>query len=230
MSQFLYRLGRFAARRPWAVIASWLVVSVVVIGASGTFGRALEDSFQAPGVDSHQATELLRAAGSDQAGLTAQVVLTPRADGATFFDSPQARAALRTVQAQVGELPKVLRTSDPVGALAAGREAAVAGRSVSRDGRVAVIRVHYPVLERLEAGDLENLKAFGAQAGAGSPLRVELGGDLFFAFEEPDAGTRELIGLLAAAVVLFAAFGSLIAVGLPIGMALLGLALGVSSM
>ena len=89
MSQLLYRLGRFAARRPWVVIASWLVVSVVVIGASGTFGRELEDSFQAPGVDSHKATELLSAAGSDQAGLTAQVVLTPRADGATFFDSPR---------------------------------------------------------------------------------------------------------------------------------------------
>ncbi len=229
MSQLLYRLGRFSARRPWAVIASWLVVSVVVIGASGTFGRELEDSFQAPGVDSHKATELLSAAGSDQAGLTAQVVLTPRADGATFFDSPEARAALGTVQAEVGELPNVLRTSDPVAALAAGREAAMASRSVSQDGRVALIRVHYPVLEKLEAGDLENLKAFGAQAGAGSPLRVEMGGDLFFAFEEPESGTRELIGLLAAAVVLFVAFGSLIAVGLPIGMALFGLALGISS-
>ena len=106
----------------------------------------------------------------------------------------------------------------------------MASRSVSQDGRVALIRVQYPVLEKLEAGDLENLKAFGAQAGAGSPLRVEMGGDLFFAFEEPESGTRELIGLLAAAVVLFVAFGSLIAVGLPIGMALFGLALGVSSM
>ena len=50
------------------MIGSWLVVSVLVIGASGTFGRELEDSFEAPGVDSQQATELLTVAGSDQAG------------------------------------------------------------------------------------------------------------------------------------------------------------------
>ncbi len=231
MSQLLYRLGRFAARRPWAVIASWLVVSVVVIGASGTFGRELEDSFAGAGGRFPQGDGAAerrrvrpgrahRAGGPDAARRTARRSSTLR----------EARAALGTVQAEVGELPNVLRTSDPVAALAAGREAAVASRSVSPDGRVALIRVHYPVLEELEAGDLENLKAFGAQAGAGSPLRVEMGGDLFFAFEEPETGTRELIGLLAAAVVLFVAFGSLIAMGLPIGMALFGLALGISSM
>ena len=59
MSHLLYRLGRFSARRPFAVIGSWLVVSVLVIGASGAVGRELEDSFEAPGVDSHRATELL---------------------------------------------------------------------------------------------------------------------------------------------------------------------------
>ena len=52
MSHLLYRVGHFCARRPWAVIGSWLVVSVLVIGASGAFGRELEDSFEAPGVDS----------------------------------------------------------------------------------------------------------------------------------------------------------------------------------
>ena len=57
-----------------------------------------------------------------------------------------------------------------------------------------------------------------------------MGGDLFFAFEEPETGIGELIGLLAAAVILLVAFGSLVAMGLPIGMALFGLALGISSM
>ncbi len=230
MSNLLYRLGRFSARRPWAVIGSWLVVSVLVIGASSSFGQQLEDSFQAPGVDSQKATELLSAAGSDQAGLTAQILVTPRDAHATFFASPDARAALAKVQAGVTALPNVLRTSDPAGALASGREAAVRSRAVSADGRVALVRIHYPVLEELDKGDLENLKTFGAQADDGSPLRLEMGGDLFFAFEEPESGTGELVGLLAAVIVLFLAFGSLIAVGLPIGIALFGLALGISSM
>jgi RND superfamily putative drug exporter len=230
MSRSLYRLGGFCARRPWAVIGSWLVVSVLVIGASGSLGRTLEDSFQAPGVDSQKATQLLKAAGSDQAGLTAQVLITPRSATETFFDSPRAQRALAGVQAGLADLPHVLSTSDPAGALGEGRDAAARRGAVSPDGRVALIRVHYPVLEELDARDLRNLKAFGADAAAGSPLRLELGGDLFFAFEEPAGGTGELLGLLAAVIVLFLAFGSLIAVGLPIGIALFGLALGVSSM
>ena len=158
MSHLLYRLGRFSARRPWAVIGSWLLVAVLVITASGAFGRQLEDSFQAPGVDSQKATELLTAAQSDQAGLTAQMVVTPREDDATFFDSAEARVALADVQAGVAALPNVLRTSDPAGVLAARPEAAVKSGAVSKDGRVALIRIHYPVLEELDAGDLENLK------------------------------------------------------------------------
>ena len=230
LSHALYRWGRFAARRPLAMIGSWLVVSVLVIGASGAFGQDLEDSFEVPGLDSQEAADLLTAAQSDQVGLTAQVVLTPRDERATFFDAADARAALAKVQAAVADLPKVLDTTDPAGAAAAGPEAAAASGAISPDGRVALIRVQYPVLENLNKDDLENLKQLGAGAGAGSPLRIEMGGDLFFAFEEAATGIGELIGLVAAVVILLLAFGSLIAMGLPIGMAVFGLALGISSM
>jgi RND superfamily putative drug exporter len=229
MSHSLYRLGRFAARRPWAVIGAWLVVSVLVVATSSAFGQKLGESFGAPGVDSQQATDLLVAAGSDQAGLTAQVVVTPRDHQATFFNSPDARAALTQVQSAAAELPHVLGTNDPAGALAAGPEATSTG-AISPDGRVAVIRLQYPALEELDPADLENLKAFGVRAGEASPLQIELGGDLFFAFEEPGTGIGEAIGLIAAIVILLLAFGSIIAMGLPIGIALFGLALGISSM
>jgi len=230
LSHTLYRWGGFAARRPLAMIGSWLVVSVLVIGASGAFGQDLEDSFEVPGLDSQEAADLLTAARSDQVGLTAQVVLTPRDERATFFDAADARAALAKVQAAVAGLPKVLDTTDPAGAAAAGPEAAAASGAISPDGRVALIRVQYPVLEDLNKDDLEHLKQLGAGAGAGSPLRIEMGGDLFFAFEEAATGIGEMIGLVAAVVILLLAFGSLIAMGLPIGMAVFGLALGISSM
>ena len=230
LSHTLYRWGRFAARRPWAVIGAWLVVSVLVVGASGAFGRDLEDSFEVPGLDSQQAADLLSAAHSDQGGLTAQVALTPLDDRATFFDSADARAALARAQAEVAGLPNVLGTSDPAGALAAGPEAAARSGTISPDGRVALLRVQYPRLQELGPGDLENLKQAGARASKGSPLQIEMGGDLFFAFEAPGTGIGELAGLAAAVVILLLAFGSLIAMGLPIGMAILGIALGVSSM
>jgi len=230
MSHALYRLGRFAARRPWTVIAAWLVVSVLVIGASGAFGRDLEDKFEVPGLDSQEAIELLTAAESDRAGLTAQVVVTPLDDSVTFFDSIETQSALADVQAAVTALPNVLGTSDPAGAVAAGPEVAALSGSVSQDGRIAIIRIQYPVIEELSAGDLDNLKEFGVQAREGSPLQIEMSGDLFFSFEEPQTGVGEMLGLIAAVIILLLAFGSLIAMGLPIGLALFGLALGISSM
>jgi putative drug exporter of the RND superfamily len=229
MSHALYRLGRFAARRPWVVIGAWLVVSVVVIAASGAFGRELEAEGSVPGLDSQEAVDLLSAAESDTAGLTAQVVMTPLDDSMTFFESADARAALSEVQAGVAALPNVLGTSDPAGALGKGPEAAARSGSVSSDGRIALIRVQYPVIEELSLGDLENLKAFGVEAREGSPLQIEMGGDLFSSFEEASTGS-EMIGLIAAVIILLLAFGSLIAMGLPLGMALFGLALGISSM
>jgi len=229
MSQALYRLGRFAARRAWVMIGSWLVLSALVIGASSVFGHKLVDSPAVPGLDSQQATDLLAAAKSGQDGLTAQVVVTPADPTATFFDSAAARAALARVQTGVAGLPHVLGTSDPVGVLAVGRQPAVARGAVSPDGRVALIRVQYPQQAELTQQDLQNLKDFGAQA-RGSVLRIEMGGDLFFAFEGAQTGIGEVLGLVAAVVILLLAFGSLIAMGLPIGMAVFGLALGISSM
>ncbi|GAA1556219.1 MMPL family transporter [Kribbella sancticallisti] len=214
-SNALYRLGRFAARRPWTVIATWLVLSVLVVTAAGAFGQKLENSFGAPGLDSQKATDLLTAAGADQAGLTAQLVVTPLDEQATFAGSADAQAALTRIRATAAELPKVLGVGD---------------QSISPDGRVAIVRLQYPVIEDLTAADLENLKAFGDEAAQDSPLRVELGGDLFSAFAEAETGIGELFGLVAAVIILLVAFGSLIAMGLPIGLALFGIALGISSL
>ena len=214
MSNALYRLGRFAARRPWTVIGTWIALALLVVTAAGVFGQKLENTFGAPGLDSQNATELLTAAGNDQAGLTAQVVATSRDEQATFTTSAEARAAWTRLQTEVAGLPKVLDSS----------------ATISPDGRVAIIRLQYPVIEDLATADLESLHEFAAKEAAGSPLRIEMGGDLFSAFEEAETGRGELIGLVAAVIILLVAFGSLIAMGLPIGLALFGIALGTSSL
>ena len=215
MSRSLYRLGRFAARRPWTVIGVWLALAVAVMGASGPLGADLEDGFAVPGTDSERATALLTDAGSDRRGLTAQIVAAPLAEGVSLADSASGRAALDTLGRELTRLPNVLDVSDP---------------ALSPDGRVALIRLQYPEQEALRAADLENLKEAVERAREGAPLRIEMGGDLFFAFEEAETGTGEMIGVLVAVVILLVAFGSLIAMGLPIGLALFGLALGISAM
>ena len=69
-----------------------------------------------------------------------------------------------------------------------------------------------------------------AAADATDELQVEGRGELFFTFEQPDTSIGELIGLLVAVGVLLLAFGSVVAAGLPIGTALLGLTIGVGSL
>ncbi len=227
MSAFLFRLGSFSARRPWTVIGSWLLLAIVVVGAAGAWGGKLEDSLRVPGLDSQKANDLVSSTGTGQDGFTAQMVVTPADASSTFLGSQTARAALAELQSAAAGLPHVLGTSDPVGELAAGPETTDA--FVSPDGRIALIRLQYPGLSELSAADLENLKVLATQTGSAQVLRVEVGGDLFFAFEESQPSLGEAVGLLAAAIILFLSFGSLIATALPIGMAVFGLAVGISA-
>ncbi|MER6158593.1 MMPL family transporter [Streptomyces sp. NPDC001868] len=230
LSKALLRLGASAARHPWRVIAAWLIAATLAVLAAIAFGGRTADSMTAPGLDSQRAAELIERAGTGQEGMTAQVVVTPLDGAATFFDDDGARTALTRLRAEVKRLPHVLGTSDPAGALDAGGDTAVRGGLVSADGRIAVVRVQYPDQSRLSAEDLDALVGLGDRLRAELPLRVEMGGNLFYAFSDPDGGVSELIGLLAAAVILFLAFGSLVAAALPIGMAVFGLTVGVATM
>ncbi|MGW0758882.1 MMPL family transporter [Streptomyces sp. NPDC002814] len=230
LSKALLRLGGGAARHPWRVIAAWLIAATLAVLAAVAFGGRTADSLTAPGLDSQRAAELIERAGTGQEGMTAQVVVTPLDDGATFFDDDGARTALTRLRAEVKRLPHVLGTSDPAGALDAGGDTAVRGGLVSADGRIAVVRVQYPDQSRLSAEDLDALVDLGDRLHAELPLRIEMGGNLFYAFSDPGGGASELIGLLAAAAILFLAFGSLVAAALPIGMAVFGLTVGVATM
>ena len=230
MSSALYRMGRYAARRPWTVIGVWMLVAAAIIGASQAYGRELEDTFEVPGLDSQLAVELLSQAQSEQAGLTARVVMTPLDDDTNFFDSPSSQDALAEVHAALVALPNVVAASDPAAMLTQRQATAVEAGVISPDGKVALIVVQYPILEELARADLTNLEAAVADQRTDSPLQIEMGGDLFFALDESETNTGEAIGLVAAVIILLLAFGSLIAMGLPVGMALFGLALGISSM
>ena len=212
MSRLLYRWGRWSATRPWIAIGAWVLLSVLVVAGSAGFGKQLDDSLAAPGTDSQAAADLLAGADSGAGGLTAYVVATPSQNSATFVNSRQARIDLDRLESALGGLPKVLGTSE----------------EVSPDGRVAMLRVQYPEIGELAVSDLAALKAVLAESRASSSLRLEAGGDLYFSFEQPPANVGEVLGLVVAAVILVVAFGSLLAAGLPLAVALFGLLVGAS--
>ncbi|MGQ4390150.1 MMPL family transporter [Streptomyces sp. SAS_270] len=230
LSKALLRVGASAARHPWRVIAAWLIAATLAVLAAVTVGGRTADSMTAPGLDSGRAAELIERAGTGQEGMTAQVVVTPLDGGATFLDHGSARTALARLQDEVRRLPHVLGTTDPARALDTVGDTAVRGGLVSADGRIAIVRVQYPDQSRLSAKDLHALVDLGDQLRGELPLRIEMGGNLFYVFSDPDGGASELIGLLAAAAILFLAFGSLVAAALPIGMAVFGLTVGVATM
>jgi RND superfamily putative drug exporter len=232
ISNGLYRLGRGSARRPWVVIGAWVVLVLVAVGASSAFGRDYEDSFRVPGLDSQKANDLIVAAGTGQAGMSAQVVVTPTDPAATFDSDRAARDGLAALQTRLEQLPKVVSISDPSGALSGGAGAAARSGVVSPDGRVALVRVQFATLDELSGDDFTAFKAVLADAddAPGSPVRVEAGGDLYFAFESSPANLGELIGLLVAAVILFVAFGSLVATVIPIVTSVVGLVVATSAM
>ena len=216
MATLLYRLGRFAFRRRHFTALFW--VALLALAGAGAAGApaAGNSSFSIPGTEAQKAFDLLeeRFPGSSADGATARVVFKAP-DGGKMTDADH-RA---TVEKTVGELSdgsEVARVTDPY-----------EGGGVSKDSTVAYASVSYKVsgmeLEDSSRDALEGAAEDARDAG----LTVEIGGDALQAV--PHTGAAEVIGIGVAAVVLVITFGSLLAAGLPLLTAIVGVGIGVAS-
>lgn len=230
MSRILYRWGRWAASHAWTTVGAWALLAIAVIALSSTAGHPLDNTMAAPGTDSKAAADLLARVDKGAGGLTAHVVATPRTAGETYFNSARAQHDLATVTKQLHGLKDLLSTTDPAGLLAKDPQAAVAAQMVSRDGRIAIIRLQYPVIEKTDKSALAALSSTLTKIQSGSSLRLEAGGDLYFTFNEPPMNLYEAVGIVVALMILFVAFGSLAAAGLPVVIGLFGLLVGMSAL
>jgi RND superfamily putative drug exporter len=209
MSRALHRLGRFAARRRWLVLVGWLVAAALVWGAAGALGGGYSNDFRIPGVESQKALDVLSARFPEAAGSTAQVVV--HTEDRDLRDGAEQQAVADLV-ARVGTLPDVVSVTDP----------AEVGL-VSAEGDTALVRVQYTG-DTQELGEETYLALEDAvQTTRDAGLQVELGGELPQYVEQPETGTAELLGVVGAIVILLLAFGSIIAMGLPLGIAAVGL-------
>ncbi len=215
MSRFLYRLGRSSARnRRWVVVA-WILVLVGLFAGGKVAGGKMKDEFSLPGVEAQQATDLLKASFPAFAGASAQVVF--HSPEGTLSD-PANSAGLDTALAALGDLDHVV----------APPPAATMIRSA--DDTIALATVRYDGDSReLPDDTYTQLKdAVGPARDAG--IQVEFGGEIAEAAERQPPSGAEGIGLLVAMVILLLVFGSVIAMGLPIGTALAGLGAGIALM
>jgi RND superfamily putative drug exporter len=216
VSGLLERLGRRAVRHRWWFIGVWFVMAIIVVALAVGLDAKFSDNFRIPDAQSQAALDLLEQDFPAQAGDSALIA----------FQSPDGikgaavQPAIAASVVALGKIPGVTSVSDPFGPLGSAL--------ISKNGQIAVVTVQFDTkaqnLEKRVYGQIQAATAPAVQAGA----KVAYGGAVIDFLDQPPSGNADLIGLLAAVVILLFAFGSVVAMGLPILTALLGLGVGIS--
>ncbi|WP_440556223.1 MMPL family transporter [Streptomyces sp. SCPE 10] len=213
MASFLCKLGRFSFRKRWFVVVVWTGLLVLAGLLAARAAPAPPNDFSMPGTEAQRASDLLGDGfpGLHADGATARVVF--RVEDGKISDPEVRREVEATVRA-LGADPQVSQATDPFRT-----------GSVSKDGSTAYSQVSYEVSSsHLKDSSRSALLKTVADARSAT-LTVEAGGN---AVSAVTAGghSKEAIGLAVAAVVLVLTFGSLVAAGLPLLTALLGVGTG----
>ncbi|HVT00310.1 MAG TPA: MMPL family transporter [Solirubrobacterales bacterium] len=201
------------------VIFGWIVALIALGMLAGKKGADYSEEFKLPASDSTEAYELLEDNFPQQSGGTAQIVF--KAEGPGGVESPQVRKKMEGVFRQVEEEPHVTEVASPYGGIGG------AG-AVAADGKIAYATIQYDVApNKLAKSSTEHIIKT-AQGVAGNGLEVQLGGQPIEEAKEEGGDSSFGIGLLAAIIILLIAFGSVVAMGLPIITALFALGVGLS--
>jgi RND superfamily putative drug exporter len=208
----LARLARWSfRRRRLMVFGIWLPILIGLSVVSGALGTDFHTSFDLPDSESKEVIDAVQGAGDDEgAGDRAQIVFT--AEQGT--DDPAVEAAMTEFFTQIDTIEGVNITSPYTDEGA---------QFNSTTAPISFAEISFS--ERDQAGYLDladEIKAIGDDIDVPG-LTIEYGGQLFGVFEFP---ASELLGILAAIIILLIAFGSVLAMGLPIGTALFGLGVG----
>jgi putative drug exporter of the RND superfamily len=202
MTRRLARLADIAYRRRGRMVLGWIVATVILIGLGFSFTGEYEADYNTPGSESKAASDLTEREFAGYSGQEIYVVWKDP-DGA---DSAAAKAGMNAFFADVEDIPHVEKP-EPI--------------RVSEDGTIATTTLPLTVPGwEVPKEDGEQLVEAAEDNSTGA-LQIELGGDPIYRAQE--GASAEMYGLLAAAIVLVIAFGSLIAAGLPLAIALFGL-------
>ncbi|MEU1178662.1 MMPL family transporter [Streptomyces sp. NPDC005820] len=216
MATFLYRLGRMTFRRRRLVLMLWIAVLAAVAGGAMSSTGKTTEGLTLPGTQSQKAIDLLQKefpqASAD--GADARVVF--EAPSGQRLTSGANRSRIESLVAKLEKSPQVSSVTDPF-----------ADGQVSKSGTIAYTQVTYKVAQADVGDAAHKVQAEVVDQGEKAGLKVSLGGN---AVEDAaQSKLAELLGLAVAAVALVITFGSLIAAGLPLLTAILGVATAVLS-
>jgi RND superfamily putative drug exporter len=212
VATLLYRLGRFSFRHPWRMIAVWLILMIGILGGGLALGGKTNDSFAIPGTESQNAIDRLAAVFPSAAGASAQIVVTVPT-GASVENQPY-RSAIDELVSRAGKVTGVDSASSPYGKYASD--------AISSNKTAAIIAVQFTHQQSdvtpASLADLKALSHIATDAG----MKIGFGGSVYQA-SSVSVSVTEGIGVLFAGLVLFIAFGSLLAAGMPLLTALVGI-------
>ncbi|SDF60065.1 putative drug exporter of the RND superfamily, partial [Blastococcus fimeti] len=216
MATLLARVGSAAFRHRRLVATAWGLLLAVVVTLLVTVGGAFDDEFTIPGSESQEALDRLDELSPEAAGAGAQVVFVAP-EGQTVLD-PAFTAAIEQTLAEASDVPQVGSVVSPFDS-----------RTLSADGRAALAQVRFDVSpELLDEGALDALVTTtepAQQAG----LETAVGGDAF-GTTGVSVGPLEFLGVGVAVLVLVLTFGSLLAAGMNLAIALAGIAVGMGGL
>jgi len=202
MTRRLARLADISYRRRGRMVLAWIFATVVLIGLGSAFAGEYEADYNTPGSESKAASDLTEREFGGYSGQEVYVVWKDPSGA----DSPAAKRGIEAFLVEAEGIPHVEK-----------RQAI----RVSEDGTIATTTLPLTIPGwEVPKEDGEKLVE-AAEANSGGGLEIQLGGDPIYRAQEGESA--EMYGLLAAAVVLLIAFGSLIAAGLPLVIALVGL-------
>jgi RND superfamily putative drug exporter len=210
----LARLARACARHPWRTLSAWLLLIVAVAFSAATFGGKLANDITIPGSDAQKAVDLLEERFPERSGDSTQLVFYSEAG----LNGSEAKQAIKEASAAAAEIEGVIAVGDPY---------AEKGGALSKDGTIGFVDVQFdkPGYEVEEANvvQLED----DVRAAVGDSVQVELGGAVMDSVMV-DAHTSEMIGLLAAVIVLLAVLGSAVAMAIPLTLGIVSVGVGMS--
>jgi putative drug exporter of the RND superfamily len=214
----LARWMRACATHPWRVVGAWIGIIALLIVLVGTIGGQLKDEFDIPGSDTQRATDLIETEfAAEQGGVLNLVFAAPAGER---LDTAERKAAIDEVIAEL-QTSEFAPTEDKAGIENVGDP--FEENTFSDDGRIAYAEAQFDRVIFEE--DRESVLAVQeAVRAAVEPVGVtaEFNGDA--EFPPIEQGTQELLGLLAALIVLLIVFRTLTAAAIPIALALTALA------
>ena len=219
MAKLLYRVGHAIARHPLPVLLAWVVVTIAVVAVVGHVGALTTNDQSLPGTDSQRATDVLALRFPPQQNGKSPIVFHV---GSGTLDGGAQKAAISQAAKDLAKLPDVVSAPSPFSQQGAS--------GLSKDKATAFI----PGLLRTGSADLTEREARSVldtakHAAKGTGMEVAAGGSVGSKLSKPETESSELVGIIAAMIILTFAFGTIVAMGMPIITAVIGLVVGLSA-